>query len=246
MLLLPLATALLLATPSAAAACLAVAFLGAFLANEPLLVLTGARGTRARRDGARAAIRRGLLLGAITALAAALAVALAPTDALLALIPAAALGLGVFGLAQAGWEKSVAGELLVCLALPATLPPLVLASGGHLRVAVGAALVWSLSFCLQTLAVHAIKARAPRPRAPGWTVPASLGLAAVVGAALGAALVGNLASPLELLALAPSVLGVVALAALRVTPRHLKPVGWTFAGVGMAVLGMLVAAAWTA
>ncbi|PYR50160.1 MAG: hypothetical protein DMF89_10175, partial [Acidobacteria bacterium] len=89
-LLFPLITALAIGHPGAAALCLSASAVCAFMAHEPLLVLLGHRGARAvREQGLRA--RRWLAAFAAGAIASgAIAMALMPVAARIALaVPAA-------------------------------------------------------------------------------------------------------------------------------------------------------------
>src|SRR5437762_3573628 len=81
---LPLVTGLAMGRPGVAAAALAVAAAAAFVAHEPLLILAGQRGTRARREEGPRAARRLAVLGAAAAISGGAGLALAPSPARLA------------------------------------------------------------------------------------------------------------------------------------------------------------------
>jgi hypothetical protein len=155
----PLASALLARTPTAAALLLALGAIGAFLANEPLLVLLGHRGRRMReQDGSRARVRlialaslalltgaSGLALGGASVLAAAAFVAL----------PALALVLVAYRRAQ----HSIGGELLAAVALPGLAVPVGVASGISLVGALVLWAAWSTAYVASVVAVHRVIAR---------------------------------------------------------------------------------------
>ena len=126
---MPLLTALAIGRPGAASLLLTTAVVLAFVAHEPLLVLLGQRGQRARKeDGPRA----GRWLGALAALAAVtglLGIAVAPAAARLALLLPAALAALVGWLVSRKLEKTVAGEIAVAAALASAGYAVALAGG---------------------------------------------------------------------------------------------------------------------
>jgi hypothetical protein len=181
---MPVVAALAIAVPSGPAVLLALAAVLAFLANGPLVVLLGQRGTR-RRDELHGAALRWL---AITALGAALAGAaglvLAPPQVLavagLAALPAAVL----IGLV---WRRhamhSLAGELVAAVALPGASAPIAVAAGVAWPVALELWLAWSIGYAASVIAVHHVLARRRGPTpldAARIAVLAILALAAIV------------------------------------------------------------------
>lgn len=239
-LLAPLAAALAVGRPGLASLGLAAAAVLAFLAHEPLLVALGQRGQRAREEaGARA--RRllcalgtaGLLLGT-AGLWAAPAPARWAAAAVLPLLAASAI------LVLLEREKTAIGEVLVAATLAAAAVPVALAGGVSPAVALACFAVFTLAFASATVAVHVLLWRAHHPEAadPGpWAV---LLIAAFGGLAVGLAALGSLpwAAPLALLPMAvPSLF----LAAIRVSPRRLRQVGWTIAAASLATVVALAA-----
>jgi hypothetical protein len=236
---LPLCAALAMGRPTAASVGITVAAVAAFLAHEPALVIAGQRGTRAQREDGGRARRRLLLLGAITAAAGGVGIALAPPVARLAAIAPAALGLALAPMVMRGEEKTAPGELLAAATLAAVGVPVAIASGAPAASAWSAWAAWCLVFGASTLAVRTViaHARAPMawPRRLAW--PAA---AVALGAALAA---GGVLSPAAAIGAAPMLAAAVALAARPPGPRSLKKVGWALVGSSLALAAALGAGA---
>jgi len=223
--------------PTLAAAAFTVAAVLAFLAHEPLLVLLGQRGARARRDDGTRAARMLAWQGATAAGAFLAGLVYAPTVASYSLalpaLGAAALG----GFIARRREKTTAGEVVASMALSAVGVPVALAAGVPLGAALLAWLVWSATFASGTLAVRAVIRGAKEQRL-------------CLGAALACALIGAVAAlvaaladaPLAALAVAPGAAASVTLVFSRASPRKLRRVGWTLVGVSVATLVLLVIA----
>lgn len=249
----PLLTGLAMAFPSLAAPALALAAVAFFLANEPVVILLGARGPRLKeQEGGRARRRAGLLLVlAVTSGALGLVMGW-PAVWPEVLVPAAS-ALLLVPLVLLGKQKTLSGEFLALTAFSTLVLPLAGLSGGDPLRAWLAAGVWWLSFALGTLEVHAIKARIKKRARRRWTVWVSpLAAVLAVGAALWAAL--GQAAPLlrtaapDLLrllppaaaALLPPALAILILSLARVHPKHLKRVGWTLVGANALTLLLLL------
>ncbi|MFO0761945.1 MAG: YwiC-like family protein [Byssovorax sp.] len=231
---LPLVTALCMGRPGASAVLLAVASLAGFLAHEPLLLVTGQRGSRAAREVGARAYRRLAWLGAIMAIAGGLGFLLAPPAARLAVILPLGLAALLTPFILRKQEKTAAGELIAAAALSSAAVPIAFAAE------VPAALVWSawLSWCLvlgaSTLAVRSVIAHARAPLALGRRLVLPI-LALVAGAAVAAS--GWLTPPAALGAL-PMLGLALGLAAQPPSPRSLKKVGW-----GLVASSVLLGAA---
>ncbi|MBI3981894.1 MAG: YwiC-like family protein [Gemmatimonadetes bacterium] len=236
----PLLTGFLIGGLSVAGIGFGVAVTSWFLINEPLNVLKGLRGRRTQDELAHAARRRAVVLALLGVAGAVSGMVLAPVPArLAALLPGALAG----ALAPAvlwGKPKTLGVELLMAAALALMLPPVALAGRGEPTRAAVAAAAWFACFCLATLAVHAIKARAKPELGTPWTVwVAPLLAVLVLAAALVSALV-TAARAYAVLSVAPAALVVLAAAVLRVHPRRLKRVGWSLvAGNVMTLLVLL-------
>ncbi|MGC3997067.1 MAG: YwiC-like family protein [Anaeromyxobacter sp.] len=235
---LPLLAGLLLGHLTAAASLLTAAVVLAFVAHEPALVLLGHRGARVRaEEGARA--RRWLALLGVGAAACGLTgAALASPAARAALLLPATLAAVVAALVWRRLEKTVIGEVSVAAALAAAGWAVALAGGAEPRAALAALLAWILSFAAATLAVQVIleRARSKGARDPGLRHAA--GTALLLGGAVALAAAGL---PWALpLATAPTALVSLVVCLARVSPRRLRPLGWTMVGSSLLTLLVLV------
>jgi len=159
----PLATALIAARPTPAAGLFAAAACAAFLANEPLLVVLGHRGPRARRRDGQRAIVRLRVLAAIAIATACGALCLASGAARLAAGLAAALGLALVAVGWTRRQHSLVGELVATVALPAAALPAAVASSQAAAGACARSAAWSLGFACSVVAVQRVIARHRRP-----------------------------------------------------------------------------------
>jgi hypothetical protein len=238
----PLATGLIAGGPSVAGIAFAAAVTAAFLLAEPLVVLAGARGARQRRDLADRARPRAVLLAAAGVAAALVAMLAAPPAARIAALLPAGLAAVLAPAVVRGRHKTAVGELLVAAALAAMVLPVGVAGGMAPPDAGLAAAIWAATFWLATVTVHAIKARFKPALGEGWTLRVAPALAAVVvGAALVGLGAGRIALPFAL-AVIPAA-GVAAAALLwRVTPRHLRRLGWSLVAANLATFSLLLLA----
>ena len=228
MLAFPLVSGLALGGPSWAGVAFAVLPVAGFLAHESILIVMGARGERIRSTQDAHARRRLVRLGAV-ALVAAVAFALtAPGGAWApALLPAGLAGVvGVVLLARK--TKTLVGELLVATTFSSVHAVLAAAGGAASRATYLPVAVWTVSFAMATLSVHALKYRF-KGRGPGhWAVgvaPALAGGVVLLGAV--ALMAGHPLAGVAA-ALLPKASVVLALSFLPANPRHLKRVGWSF------------------
>lgn len=236
----PLVTALALGTPGLAPALLVLAIAAVFLAHEPVLVLTGARGGRAEREYGPKARRRLAFLLAFGMVAGGAGLWLASREARLSASIPLALGGLLAPLTFTRREKTMVGELLVAIALPATMIPVAVAGGVEFRVALSAAAVWAIVFALGTITVRGIIARAKRSSDPGWIpVLAPVLSASAIAVAVWLAVIGRL-PPLVAVAVIPTALVALAFGTLGVHPRNLRRMGWSLVVSNLAVLAALV------
>lgn len=185
-LLAPLATALAIARPTAAAVLIAIAGCAAFLANEPLLVVLGHRGKRMREDHGRRAARRLALLATVAGGCGIVGLALAPEAAVATALVVMVAAASIVGLAWIRAERSWWGELVAAGALPAAAAPVMVASGVAWQTALEIWIAWSIGYASSVIAVHRVLARHRTPAT--WRDPVfAVGLGAIaVGASLGA------------------------------------------------------------
>ncbi|HTT71613.1 MAG TPA: YwiC-like family protein [Anaeromyxobacteraceae bacterium] len=238
---LPLATALALGRPTLASGALALTVVLLFLAHEPLLVVLGQRGRRARAaDGPRARRLLSRLLGA-AALSGIAGCALAPAPARLALLPPLALGVLVATLLAKGREKTLLGEVAIGIALSSGALAVALCGGVSPPKALAAWGVWSVSFTTATLAVRAVLARG---RSKGRRDPGTARAVAVAALALLAFAALALAGlpRAAALALVPTPLLSLVVCLARPAPKRLRALGWAVVGAGLVTLALIVLA----
>jgi hypothetical protein len=238
-LLLPLVCGLALGRLTAAALLLALSVVLFFVAHEPLLVVLGQRGTRARaEDGPRARRWMAVLLLAATGSGAA-GLALAPAAARAAALIPVGMAVVVAGLVWRRCEKTVGGEIVIATALASAAAAVALAGGAGPPAAAAAVLAWVISFAAATLAVHVIlvRARSKGARDPGPLHAA--GVAGLAAAAVGLAAAGL--SPAIPVAAAPTLLVSLAVCLAQVSPRRLRTLGWALVGSSLVTLGVPVA-----
>lgn len=234
----PLAAMLVVGQVNAPAALLIVACAAAFVAYEPLLVLLGQRGVRARREWAPEA-RRTLGWAVVIAAGAGVAgAALLPSVLRWTLLVPAVLGAAAVALILRRAHKTTAGELLVATALSSCALPVGVAAGLHWAAAIVAAVVFAAGFCAATLAVKATIALQRREAAAAARAGAVVGaLASPAAVAMLAAAVGQEAR--LSIATAPLSVLAVALAARPPSARHLRRVGWALIAASAAATVIL-------
>ena len=225
-LLFPLATALAVSGPRAAALLLSACAVCAFLAHEPLLVLLGQRGARAAREQHRQAAMWFGGSATAAAVCGVSAIAFAASEVRIALVVPAALTtiLGLAILAQR--EHTTAGEVLSALALSSLALPVALAGGAPPTAALSCAAVFSAAFVSGTLCVRAVIFATRRPPSAGARAMAGLIAAASIAALwmLGAA---GRASPSAPWAALPVCGGGLLLVLRPPSTRHLRRIGWS-------------------
>jgi hypothetical protein len=236
---MPLATALAIGRPRAAALLLTAAIALAFFAHESLLVALGQRGKRALEADAPRARRLLALLGGLALLAAIAGLALSPPVARAAFAFLALLSAVVALLVHRRLEKTLAGEATVGATLASGGLVVALAGGAPLAWALACWVTWTFAFAIATLSVQVVlvRARSKGARDPGRAhALASLALLVI---ACGLAAAGlPWAAPLALLPIA-SLSVTVCLS--HVSPKHLRTLGWTMLGTSVLTMVLLVA-----
>jgi YwiC-like protein len=235
---LPLVSALALGRPGAGALLLTAAVVLAFLAHEPLVIVLGQRGRRVQGALDRPARRRLALVGSAAVACGAAGLLLRP-EALLAVLPAAALGAASVGLVLARLEKTTLGEILVAFALTAASVPVALAAGAPARDAWASAATWAAAFAAATLPVRAILLRARTKGAVDRRLLAAAGVATIAAAALLAGARGWLPRPAAF-AVLPVALAAFVVSLAPIRPQRLTQVGWTVVGASTLALLVLV------
>ena len=242
-LLFPLGTSLAVAGVSTAALLLALAAGAAFVAHEPLLVLLGGRGVRARREQGGQAARWLIATGGTALVSGAAGCWLMPSGVrwslLLPIVPAAWFAAALVR-RQA---KSAQGEVAVALACSLLAVPLALAAGAPLRTALAIAVAYATIFVTATLAVRVVilKVRGGgSPDAVGATRAAALAIAALAAAALVGSAARGVLPWTTAAAAAPGLAAAAALALAAPSPAKLRIVGWTLVVISAAAAAILI------
>jgi hypothetical protein len=240
-LLFPIATVLLGGSPTTSTWLLAVGAIACFLANEPLLVLFGQRGTRTKREESDRA-KRALLIFALIALGAGVAgLLLASTAVQYAVGVPLLLGVGLVMLAIQGLERSMLGEALAASTLSSIAVPLGLSAGLGLILTLAVALIWLLTSLLGTavvrLTVERTKAKSDEELARVRLKRALLVLVCLAVLAVGvAAPYGSRVGLWVLAAAVPVAVVVLAMAVLQPTARRLRLMGWSLVAANLLSL----------
>jgi len=240
-LLFPIVSVLLGGAPTTSTWLLAIGAVGAFLANEPLLVLFGQRGTRMQREESDRA-KRALLVFSLVALGAGIAgLVLAPTQVQYTIVVPLLLGVTLVMLAIQGLERSMFGEGLAAATLSSIAIPLGLSAGLGRTVTLSVAILWLTTSLLGTAAVRLTVARTKAKTDEDLRrVAFQRGILILVSSlAIIVGVVGLSGSRdgLSILAAAmPVALVVLAVAALRPTARRLRLMGWSLVAANLCSL----------
>lgn len=233
MLGVPLLSALLIAGPTWIAVAVIVASVLGFIAHEPIMVATGRRGPRAKRDSPQAAARATVLLLITVALGTS-ALWIADTAQRLALLACLLTALVSFSLSALGMQRQLIAQLWSSLGL--TMPSLVVLLAGGIETTRASLLciAWVIGQSVALIAVRSVIAQGKK--ATQGTVPLlndvlqfGLSLFALGGIVTGFAMF-NYMTPMLFLA-----------AGLRFFPpslKHLRRVGWTL------MIANLLSASW--
>lgn len=240
---MPIATSLVVSDLSLPAVLLSLSVVCGFLAHEPLLVLLGRRGARARRD-----MHKGATIWFVTTAVAAVFLGVSATwlmpdeirwSIMMPAMPAGFLG----GTIVAGREKSLPGAAALAFSFAAY--PISLASNAPRGTAVAIAAVFAIVFVVGTLTVRGILASMRRGgRGPG-TRPARIWVPLVGATALTTLAAAASRSVVPWVALPAAVPGIVAAVLISnhpLAPLRLPTVGWTLAGASAAATLVLAIA----
>lgn len=235
----PLIAALGSGAPALAAWALTITFIAGFIAHEPLLVLLGHRGPRARREQADAAIHTLVWMGGMAAVDLAIALYLLPPGRRWTVLVPIAFAFATIPLIVQRKQKTATGEMHVALALGSCALPVGVGSGLSPQEAAGCWFVLTLGFWAATLAVRATIALQRREASGG----ARLGAAIIAGASpFAAAWMSRrfgLHPQLWIATLPLSTLAVL-FAATPPSARRLRTVGWGLIVAGAAATVALV------
>lgn len=231
---IPIVTSLLIAGASVSGVCIAVAAIAGFLAHEPLLIVWGRRGLRAKRS-TPAAMKRLVLLLLVTLAGGTTALLLGSPAVRWALLACAVLAVTGFALAIAGKHRTLGGQLWGIAGLSVTCLPILLAGGLAVSTSLEIWAAWILGFAATTLAVRSvIAAQKRKSRSIHW---AGISVLSLVVAAL---------------TLSPYSLAIVTLPMLAMSwfllfappsAKHLKRVGWTMVVCTVTSAGWMIVVA---
>lgn len=238
-LLFPLATALAIGRPGAAAFALTGASLALFVAHEPLLVLTGQRGARAARERRAEAWRWFLGFGIAAAVLGLTGMAVMSPGARVSLVLPIAFGavLGVVIAVQK--EHTTGGEILSALTMASVSLPVALAARVADVTALTCALVYASAFVVATLSVRAMIVWPRHPLGRFTRVGACVVAAGAVALLAQLARVGWVLPSAPWAALPVCVLGF-GLAAFAPSPKHVRTVGWALVGATLIEALLLI------
>jgi hypothetical protein len=240
--IMPVVTSFVVAGVSTPAVLLAVTAVAGFLVHEPLLVMLGRRGGRAKRELKRRAI---IWVAVTTAVMAATGLASAWSmqrglrwSLMLPLVPAVVLVAAIV----AQREKEVVAEVVVALAFSLVAIPVCLAAGTPFNIGVAVAAVFAVVFVTGTLAVRLIVVAVRgggNPRAARVLRSVVLVLTSSAVLTLATAALGALLPWAALIASAPGLAAASWLALFPPSPTRLRTVGWTLvatSGAGALIL----------
>lgn len=239
----PLLTALVVAGVSVPALLLSAAIVAAFLAHEPLLVLLGRRGVRARREDGPRAVRWLTVTATVGLAAAAVAVAMASNVVRLSLAVPLVPAVGLAAAIVSGREKTTGGELMAALAFSTAAAPVVLAAGGSLATAAAVAAVFALVYTTQTLAVRGVILAVRgggNPAASRASRRAALVIAVAGGAVIGTASGRGLLPSPAAIAMLPGLVATAWIVAAPPPPTRLRRVGWTLVATSVVTTLILI------
>ena len=242
---LPLITSLSAAGVSSTGLLLGAGAVATFLAHEPAAILIGLRGTRARREHGRAAMRRLAGCASLSVVAGVISLLTIEREVrwsiAVPLVPAVLLGIATIR----GREKSWYGELAAALAFSGLAVPVSMAAGASLNVAAAIAVPFALLFITGTLAVRCVILRVRGggdARAATSTRRSALAVTAVGAGCLAWLVAVGITPASTLVAAAPGLLTALAIAARPPQPTHLRAVGWTLVAVSVLTAVIVVAA----
>ena len=240
-LLFPIVTVFLGGSPTTSTWLLAIGAIACFLANEPLLVLFGQRGTRTKREESERA-KRALLVFGLVALGTGIAGLLlaAPVVQYAVGVPLL-LGVALVMLAIQGLERSMVGEALAASTLSSIAVPLGLSAGLDLTSTLAVALIWLVTSLLGTavvrLTVARTKAKSDEELARARFERALLVLVCLAVIAVGVAAPYGTRVGLWILAAAvPVAVVVLVMAVLQPTARRLRLMGWSLVAANLCSL----------
>lgn len=244
-LLLPLATALAIADIRVSAILTALAAIAAFVAHEPLVVLLGGRGVRARQERRGQAEAWLAVSGGVAVLAGLAAVASASADMRWLFAVPLALATALALLLLSGREKSTAGEITSALAFASVSLPIIGIDTASPRLGFVVAFTFACLFIVSTLGVRIVVLRTRRGGDPHAVRVTRLQVAAaLVVTAIGIPLIAwsEAGTGFAAMAVLPGIAVATTLAFRPPPASRLRTVGWTLLSTTAFLAVALVAA----
>jgi hypothetical protein len=235
---LPVVTSLTLAGVAPGSLLIAGAVVALFVAHEPLLVLLGRRGIRARREHGRAAVVWLSAAGITAVLLGLTSFTIAPADVKWWFGLPLSTGAVVIATITADREKTCGGEVAAALTFSFVAAPMCVAAGAEPRMALSIAIVFAATFVTSTLAVRGIVLAVRgggNTRAARVVRLSALMFACAALAGLLAAAVFAILPWVALTAAAPGSMTAIWLSARPPAPSRLRSVGWTIIGAAASV-----------
>ena len=226
----PLVSACALTQGAGASLALSFAAALAFLAHEPLLLLSGARGAKKRELARGPALRRLVSLVSLSALGVGGALWLAPTASWPSTLLPLVLGVCALGLALRGRERNVGAEVFVAITLATTALPVAMMGGATFVAGASLSAVWGVGFGVATVAARALVIQ---KKDAGRGLRLALGAATLAALALFGAAALRLAPLSVALAPVPLLALAVVLAVFPPSPKRMTTVG-----IGMTVASL--------
>ena len=239
----PLVAAFGVAGFSAGGLLIAIAVIAAFLGHEPMAIVLGQRGVRARRElRKRAMVWLGACVVAGAAAGAAAVATISPGGRWSIAVPAVP-GMVLIVATIMRREKSWYGESSAALAFAGAAVPVTIAGGASLAAAWTVAIPFALLFTTTTLAVRVVILRVRGggdQRATAATRRTTLALCTVGAAALTALTAVDLLSPWVLVSSVPGLLTATLVAVRPPAPAHLRRLGWRLVAVSTLTTAIVV------
>jgi hypothetical protein len=240
----PLVTAFVVAGLSPAGLLFATAVIVGFLAHEPAAVVLGLRGSRAKRELGRPAMRWlafYLTVGVAAGVGALLT--MDPADRWsvgVPIVPAVLLAVETVR----GRDKSVQAEIVAAVAFSAAAIPVCMAAGVAPTDAAAVAIPFALLFAASTLAVRVVILRVRGGGDPRAATATRRGAFLLVGSAivaLTAAIAKDHVAPSVLAAATPGLLIAAVVAASPPSPTRLRTLGWSLIAASAVTAAIVVA-----
>jgi hypothetical protein len=225
-----------------------LAVIAGFIAHEPLLVVLGLRGPRAKREDGRTAMWWLALLVIVLAAAGLVSFRWMPAGhrwtVALPLVPS----LYLFWAAISGHGKSTTAEVAVAIAFSLTAVPLCLFGGPSVATGVIIAIAFAANFVLATLAVRAVivKVRGGGdPRQAALIRRSVFVLSGVIAAALGVVAAVRALPAVPLISVVPGIAVALWIASNPPPPSRLRAVGWTLVTTSAVTAALLIVTLWS-